>query len=508
MAKKFTFSTIITLFLIFSSLNVFADYSTTADFYDDDWWAAGQMKYREWDIEKGEFRLTKEGEELFKKSLEEKRKNPSKPISKYDTAYPLPKPEKLYFSANLRGKNVGPLLKEVAGNGNTVNGIITRYEDDAEWFLTIEGDGGNFVIGTFIQSTSFNRVELRYMTDKNLSFYTSRAIYYNNKKINDEEREELMERLKDCIHISGEASNNEVTSLRIGSDFYSILYNRPNKDDQQHYDIVECDIKYYQPPSKTKYMVYGLPVIFNLSTNGRIVLDRMQRDQEYLKENAYDTGTFKNYKTPLKWTEVTLDGKYEWDAYVNSSYTVGLPPLMSAKIPAMRGIGDTRELSIRSYMKTLDGKDWEAIPLVRITGDCGEAWFALSDLTLGADRLSPHQGEGAANALLLKMYRLKDFKDLVMYEDKSDPQYLELVFYFADQGVDKIGDISLGADDFKVERIMLRYMTAEGVNEELSIPIEKFTVEGDPLAFRSWWPSTGADDSFGDYLDDLGIEWR
>ena len=476
-----------------------------------------------WDYDKGDLILTEEEEQAFWNAVEEKRRDPAD-HKEMPEVYPAEYIERLSFTIDVKGKHISSFLSSIAGKGDEITAFVYLTRGSSAWTLSLKGQGGtarllyylpiNF--GGYNYSTGTDRVlkfEMGYMFEFNDEDFRSEIYRHYDHDVSERFSDKIVfdrsvnnTLYAGTVYISGDPMNGNIDNLKVWMPFESYRGTSPNdghfpeKVDDYQYDVLNCrNVKYEylgDDMLNDKWCMYKL---LGISTDLDYYYQELRRRDAFEKEHAYDHGPKSNYKTPLKWTEYIYEGgENEFDAYINGTTIAPMPPLISSMIPSMSGIGIVSEMRIHSIVETRNSEKWDSCPMIELVGERGStAWFDIGTFAPNSDDPSSPRPNNP-KAIYLKMSRIKDFKDLIKYEDLTKTaETFELFYYFTDESKDEL------------DHMTLRYKTSTGKTEEITIQGSRLTYEGDPEAFRGWWNSGSEEtDYFGEYLDRMGIEWR
>ncbi len=472
-----------------------------------------ERDYWYWDFEKETWELTEEGQELWDAAVKARKENPAANKRK-PKAYPYRQVERLTFKADVKGKYLVSVLDEVAGSGSTITGSITQYQKGSSahaWYLSLKGEGGTQVFGLGVPSgfEGFNHNT----TGSIMEFPTYQYIDEDGHSAYDKYYYKKESDYSYYIYVRGTPRNNEVESLQIwlpvvrewdeergeyigmGSgqgmvdgEFYT--------DREGQSDVLDCyDIEYEYTGDPAKFQGgRNLYTLLGVSHDVDAYIEEMNKKIEFEKKYAYYEGPENNHKKPLRyksWNGQMDGGYYQWDFNMLFAGKADVSGLDANCYNYLKGIGKNASISVVGLETTRDGQPYDCpYPMVQVKGSRDEVWFDISQMAVGSDN-----GETANNpkAVYVKLYKLKDFRDFVKYEDLTkDDDEIVMVLYFKD---DKMTRLDKLVFDFGP--------TNTGNNEPWTISADKFEFSGDVASLMKY--DNMDTDYFGEFMESMGI---
>lgn len=422
--------------------------------------------------------------------------------------------EELTFTIDVSVKNINSAIEEVAGNGKTVKGIIKLL--NRCWYLTLKGNGG---AQTYWQEVPIINNKYDHNTTGSILKFKLYNYIDEDSVVHGEYSSAGI--FEGEIYVKGTPSNGKIKDLQLWIPYaapkistgitngYFATDAKPTRYDGPQPDVLDCDnVKYTFHQSLEEFEKgKNLYTLLGVITDEEEFFEKLEYEKKMRKKYAYDYGPSSNHKTPLRFKEWNgkEDGGYvEWDYYVSYAATAKLTDMNTRVIKAFKGIGDNPEITIMSIVKTRDGKDDSSDPMVRVKGSKGEVWFNPSTISMNSGN---GDDDDTPTSVYIELYKIKDFKDHIIYEDlNADDEYISVTYNFTDESKTELDYIGLNFEATPLEVFGLgRYKDKN--KAQWTIRADELNVVGDEDAYKDWWGGRSAPfDYFGAYLKRVGIE--
>ena len=470
--------------------------------------AKPSYEYRYWDFETESMVLTEEGQKLWEDALEARKEDPAA-NKDWPPTYPLRCEERLTFKMNVKGKYIAPILSDVAGNGNIIRCSISQY--DRAWYLSLKGNGGTkvFTAGVPMGFEGFNHNT----TGSILTFNTYWYVDEDGQGAFDEDLFNSDSDYPRAIYVKGTPKGGKIDSLQLWLPFHKLWdeeigdyrwlhstakidFGEFNPDVEGQTDVLDCyDIKYEYTGDPTKFEGgRNLYTLLGVGHDEEAYIEEIRKKSELAKKYAYDEGPDNNHKKPLRYKSWNgkMDGGYiQYDFDVLFAGRASLADLNTGAYQYLKGVGQNAAVTVMGIETTRDGKPYASpYPMVCVKGSRGEAWFDISMMAYNSDDGNPDTN---SKAVYSKLYKLKNFKDFVKYEDLTKPDdEIEMILYFKDEAKTEL------------DKIVFNFGPLSMGKEELwTIDAERFDFIGDIGSMMMY--DNMDEDYFGYVLDMLGI---
>ena len=492
----------------------------------------------EWDYDKGSKVLSAEEEKEWEDAIEAKRRDPEGQ-KKLPVIRPAVYAERLSFTIDVKGKELASPLSDIAGRGSYITAYVVREWGYNSWTFSLKGEGGTMRMESRLPDALSLEISGSLLKFKTIDIRAFNGEAYYDINDRRELRNELADKNKgdgpaNSIYIRGEAVDGKIENLQVWQPYIMNSGVREGlgygefitTGKGMQTDVLDCrDVKYEvwrDIDMENDITVYS---VFSVSRDKQEYQELMKRQEDIIENYSkyeYDHGPTNNYKDPFKWTEYGGDGvSYVHDAYTDYELSAAMPPIMGSLVPAFKGIGDAKELSVQGIVETINGSYYDVEPILKISGTSGDAYFEVGGIANNSDmwEITPQYAKqmGLKNtmsnnkykAITFLMCRIKDYKDYIKYLDRTKPQEsLEMVMLYKD------------VEKTEIDALVLRYKTSLDTVEEQVFTVDdgRLTLTGEAKYiglnryYESWnfhmVPEEAGVDYLGKYLDWIGVEWR
>ena len=464
--------------------------------------------YSRWNWDKGCWELTDLGREIWEEAIEVRNENPS--AYKFTpAAVPDVCEERMNFTINVKNKDLAPFMEDIAGHGNEIEATIYRSRNfgldvSRTWDLALQGEGGRALLRCVVMNTfgeydhnnvgsilCFPLESLMDDSGKNLGFKPDDGYKYLYVKANPKGGDIFNLQ----VWMPDRGVSHEIDGGLLNGEFIT-----DTDRGQSQTDILKCkdvDYEYCGDPEKFENGK-NLYTLFSVSHDVDEYIAEMKRKEEFAKKYDYDEGPDNNHKKPMRydsWNGKDDGGSVHHDFNIVFEIKAKLPFLNTSAFQYLKGIGDSPEITIFGIQNTTNGEvdDFDfPYPLMRVKGSKGEVWF---DISMSAGD-SDDGGSAVPGASYVRLYKLKDFKNWVKYEDLTKPdEEISFVAYFDPE------------TKTKLEKIVFDFgpLTDSGEKEAWTVYADRLSFTGDLTALREIWydKNDGKEDFFGMVLKAL-----